>query len=91
MESQILQIDPALLISSTRKMAAMKERMVAELNNASNQISEISSKYKGNISSENINKFSEYSAEFSKFCGKIDQYIEFLNKTAAAYSNTDES
>ena len=86
----ILDINPDLLEATATKISGMRDDMALKLNKAISEIEEISVRYKGKVSSENISKFNEYSAEFNKFYAKIDQYVTFLNQTASGYRETDE-
>jgi uncharacterized protein YukE len=87
---EALSVEQEALRSAAGKLALIKQTMAQELANAQQQITEISAKYQGKISRENIKKFEDYSLEFNNFCAKVDQYYDFLMKTADAYDAADD-
>jgi WXG100 family type VII secretion target len=88
-DSQLLQVSPQALRNVAKSLIDITGQIESELKSATASIEEISNKYKGNISSENLAAFNDCSIEFDNFKAKIAQYAGFLNNAAQAFEASD--
>ena len=84
-----LNVSPEVLKERAVQISNKLTQIETVLNNVTEAVGRVPDAFEGKASSEFQSKYANLTKSYGKFSGKMQEYVTFLNKTAAAYSQMD--
>lgn len=85
-----LTVAPQVLRDSAAEMKEKVATIKNVLGQATMEINKVSDNYQGSAAESFMSKYNTMKNKFDNFCEEIEEYINFLNKTAEEYEKGDQ-
>ena len=86
-----LTVAPEVLKNSATEMKSKVETIKSVLNQVTTEINKVPDNYQGSAAESFSAKYNAMKTKFDNFCQEIEEYINFLNKTAETYEEQDRA